>query len=96
MPNEFLVDKSSLLQGVTRYIEKNLINGTFLIHRALLRQLEQESKQGLVTSDIALEEIEKLKELSERYLFAVELVGKENGDTEQELRNYCLERDVTY
>ncbi|ABP96065.1 MULTISPECIES: PINc/VapC family ATPase [Metallosphaera] len=92
MPNEFLVDKSSLLQGVTRYIEKNLINGTFLIHRALLRQLEQESKQGLVTSDIALEEIEKLKELSERYLFAVELVGKENGDTEQELRNYCLER----
>ncbi|MEM4147118.1 MAG: ATPase, T2SS/T4P/T4SS family, partial [Metallosphaera sp.] len=93
--SELLLDKSSLLQGITRYIERNLINGTFLIHRALLNQLEEESRQGLVTSDIALEEINRLKQLSERYLFAVELVGKEGGDVDRELRNYCMERGCT-
>ncbi|QKR00963.1 Flp pilus assembly complex ATPase component [Metallosphaera tengchongensis] len=90
-----MIDKSSLLQGISRYVEKNIVNGTFLIHRSLIRQLEQESKQGLVTGDIALEEINQLKNLSERFLFAVELVGRDSDNTEQELRNYCLERGCT-
>lgn len=92
MPSEFMLDKSSLLQGISRYVERNMINGSFLIHRALLRQLEEESRQGLVTSDIALEEINRLKELSERYLFPVEIVGSPGGSVEQELRDYCAER----
>lgn len=91
--SELLVDKSALLEGVSRYIEKGTLNGSILIHRALLSQLEKETREGLLSGELALDEIQKIKELSERFLFSVEFVGDPLvSDVNSALRNYCKER----
>jgi ATPase len=76
--------------GVTKYIERGMLVGNFLIHRALLNELEKESKDGLLTAEVALEELKKLNELAERYLLGFEVVGEaKSGKVEEILRDYC-------
>ncbi|NON61760.1 ATPase, partial [Acidianus sp. DSM 29099] len=72
---ELMVDKSALLQGFSRHVEKGDIVGNVLIHRALLSQLERDAREGLISGEIALDEIDKLKEFSEKYLFSLQVVG---------------------
>lgn len=93
--SELLVDKSALLLGVSKYIEKGLINGNILIHRALLSDLEKETKEGLISGEIALDEIEKIRKISERYLFSVEIVGEPSSNVDNALREYCSQRDCS-
>lgn len=91
--NELLVDKSALLEGLSKYIEKGVINGNILVHRALLSQLEKETREGLLSGELALDEIQKIKELSERLLFGVEFIGDPFAqDVNSALRLYCKER----
>lgn len=91
--NELLVDKSALLEGVSRYIEKGILNGNVLVHRALLSQLERETRDGLLSGELALDEIQKIRQLSEQFLFSVEFVGDAFvSDVNSALRNYCKER----
>ncbi|PVU76231.1 ATPase, partial [Acidianus hospitalis] len=93
--SELLVDKSALLLGLSKYIEKGLINGNILIHRALLSELEKETRDGLISGEIALDEIEKVRKLSERYLFSVEIVGEPSSNVDNALREYCSQRDCS-
>jgi ATPase len=93
--SELLVDKSALLLGLSKYIEKGLINGNILIHRALLSELEKETRDGLISGEIALDEIEKIRKLSERYLFSVEIVGEPSSNVDNALREYCSQRDCS-
>ncbi|MCI2414418.1 MAG: PINc/VapC family ATPase [Candidatus Aramenus sp.] len=91
---ELLPDKSALLHGVSRYIEKNLIYGNVLIHRALLEELERETREGIVSGELSLDEVNRLKELSEKYLFSFEIVGESRGkDVNEQLREYCQNRE---
>ncbi|WP_148692097.1 PINc/VapC family ATPase [Acidianus manzaensis] len=93
--NELLVDKSALLEGVSRYIEKGVINGNILIHRSLLSELEKETRDGLLSGELALDEIQRIKEVSERYLFSVEFVGEYSSNVDQAIREYCKEKGCT-
>ncbi|AWR98306.1 ATPase [Acidianus sulfidivorans JP7] len=93
--NEFLVDKSALLEGVSRYIESGRINGNILIHRALLSELEKETREGLLSGELALDEIERIRRLSERYLFGVEFVGDYSPNVDSSIREYCKEKGCT-
>ncbi len=88
-----LPDKSALLHGISKYIEKNIINGNFLIHKSLLEELEKETRDGLVTGELALDEVNKIKDLSEQYLFSFEIVGKNyGGNVNEEIRQYCADQ----
>jgi ATPase len=91
-----MVDKSSLLNGVSKYLERNVIYGNILIHRSLLRELEEESKEGMVSGDIALDEINRVKEMAERLLIGFDIVGETAGrDSNVVVRDYCKENGCT-
>ncbi len=90
-----MLDKSSLLNGVSRYLERNVIYGNILLHKSLIRELEDESKEGLVSGDIALEEIGKVKELSERLLIGFDIVGESGKDADVSLREFCQGKGCT-
>jgi len=94
--NDLMIDKSALLIGLSKYIEKGLIVGNFLIHRSLLEELERESKDGLLTAEVALDELRKISELTERLLLGFEVVGElRSGKVEEIIRDYCLKNKCT-
>ncbi|BBG23995.1 PINc/VapC family ATPase [Sulfuracidifex tepidarius] len=90
-----MLDKSSLLNGVSRYLEKNVIYGNILIHKSLVRELEEESRDGMVSGDIALEEINKVKEMSERLLIGFDIVGDGTKESDVALREFCQSKGCT-
>jgi len=94
---DLLPDKSALLHGLSKYIENRTIYGNILIHKRLLEDLEREAKEGLVTAEIALDEVKRLKEISENLLVSFEIVNSENlhGSLNGVLRDYCLSRKCT-
>jgi len=96
-PKDLLLDKSSLIHGVSRYLERKLIYGNILIHKRLLNELEKDSREGLVTAEIALDEIKKVKDISESLLVSFEIVGEDERreDLNAELREYCLKTSCT-
>ena len=96
-PKDLLLDKSSLIHGVSKYLERKLLYGNILIHKRLLNELEKDSREGLVTAEIALEEIKKVKDVSESLLVSFEIVGEDERreDLNAELREYCLKTNCT-
>jgi len=96
-PKDLLLDKSALIHGVSKYLERKLLYGNILIHKRLLNELERDSREGLVTAEIALEELKRVKELSESLLVSFEIVGEVEGkgDLNSELREYCLKVGCT-
>jgi ATPase len=88
----FLIDRSALLAGIVELVDQGRMDGRIAIHGALLRKLWNEARSGLVTSEIALEELNSLREVMERYLIPFEVVwGGEGKDLNDLLRRYCLE-----
>jgi ATPase (PilT family) len=92
--NDLMLDKSALLFGVSKYLEKGIITGNVLIHKSLLAELERESNDGLVSAEIALDEVKKLKDITERILVNFEIVGDDSkkGEANELSREYCLEK----
>ncbi|WP_338604799.1 PINc/VapC family ATPase [Sulfolobus tengchongensis] len=92
-----MLDKSALLFGVSKYLEKGIITGNVLIHKSLLTQLENESNEGLVSAEIALDEVKKVKEVTERILVNFEIVGDDSkrGEVNEVTREYCTEKGCT-
>ncbi len=95
--NDLMIDKSALLYGFSRYLERGLVNGNVLIHKSLIKQLEDESNQGLVSSEIALDEVKKIKEVTERILVGFEIINEDSRGKEvnEIIREYCLDRGCT-
>ncbi|MEM0373152.1 MAG: PINc/VapC family ATPase [Sulfolobaceae archaeon] len=91
-----MIDKSALLIGLSKYVERGLVVGNFLVHRSLLEELEKESQNGLLTAEVALEELRKVSELTERLLLGFEVVGDaKGGKVEEIIRDYCLKHKCT-
>ncbi|MEM3209984.1 MAG: ATPase, partial [Saccharolobus sp.] len=80
--NDLALDKSALLFGFSKYLEKGIINGNIIIHKSLITELERESNEGLVSAEIALDEVKRIKEVTERVLVNFEIVddGSNKGD----------------
>lgn len=98
-PRDLLLDKSSLIHGVSRYLERKIVYGNILVHKRLLEELERDSREGLVTGEVALDEIKRLKDIADSLLVSFEIVGgieREKGlDLNTELREYCLKTSCT-
>ncbi|BAK54580.1 PINc/VapC family ATPase [Sulfurisphaera tokodaii] len=96
-PKDLLIDKSALIHGVSKYLERKIIYGNILIHKRLLSEIEKDAREGLVTAEIALDEIKRLRDVSESLLVSFEIVGDliSRQDTNDELREYCLKRGCT-
>lgn len=96
-PKDLLPDKSALIHGISKYVAEQRLYGNILIHKILLNELEKDVREGLVTAEIALEEVSRLKELSEELLVSFEIVGDEGrySSVNEGLREYCLRRGCT-
>lgn len=92
--NDLMLDKSALLYGFSRYLERGLVNGNVLIHKTLVAELERESNEGLVSAEIALDEVRRIKEVTERILVGFEIVGENSkrDETNEIIREYCIEK----
>ena len=92
----YLLDKSALLVNVADAVENNRIVGNFWVHKTLLMELEREVSEGKVSAEIALDELNRLRDLSERLLFAVDVVGEHvNRPSFEAEVDYCLAHDCT-
>jgi ATPase len=93
---DYLVDKSALLVNLADAIESGAVLGNMWIHKSLLLELQREAREGLISAEIALDELAKVRELSERLLFAFDVVGEpiNRPSIEVEL-DYCLSHDCT-
>jgi ATPase (PilT family) len=92
----YLLDKSALLVNVADAVENNRIMGNFWVHKTLLMELEREVSEGKVSAEIALDELNRLRDLSERLLFAVDVVGEHiNRPSFEAEVDYCLAHDCT-
>lgn len=96
-PKDLLLDKSALIHGVSKYLERKILYGNILLHKKLLSEIEKEAKEGLVTGEIALDEIKKIRDLTESLLVGFEIVGsdEDKGNLDDMLREYCLKRGCT-
>ena len=96
-PQDLLPDKSALIHGLSKYIVEHKLYGNILIHKLLLNELEKEAREGLVTAEVALEEVSRLKDLSEDLLVSFEIVSDEErySSVNEALREYCLRRGCT-
>ncbi|MEM3352832.1 MAG: ATPase, T2SS/T4P/T4SS family [Saccharolobus sp.] len=92
--NDLALDKSALLFGFSKYLEKGIINGNIIIHKSLITELERESNEGLVSAEIALDEVKRIKEVTERVLVNFEIVddGSNKGDVNETIREYCAKK----
>ncbi|MEM3351699.1 MAG: ATPase, T2SS/T4P/T4SS family [Saccharolobus sp.] len=92
--NDLALDKSALLFGFSKYLEKGIINGNIIIHKSLITELERESNEGLVSAEIALDEVKRIKEVTERVLVNFEIVddGSNKGDVNETIREYCARK----
>ncbi|MEM1629322.1 MAG: PINc/VapC family ATPase [Saccharolobus sp.] len=92
--NDLALDKSALLFGFSKYLEKGIINGNVIIHKSLITELERESNEGLVSAEIALDEVKRIKEVTERILVNFEIVddGSNKGDVNEIIREYCAKK----
>ncbi|BCU67410.1 ATPase [Sulfolobales archaeon HS-7] len=94
--SKYLLDFSALLAGVADKIEDGTINGVILLHESLISYIERLKKRGRVSGEIASEEINRIKELSETFLIPVEIVESKNGHTLNTiLRKYCALNSAT-
>ncbi|MEM3292145.1 MAG: PINc/VapC family ATPase [Saccharolobus sp.] len=92
--NDLALDKSALLFGFSKYLEKGITNGNIIIHKSLITELERESNEGLVSAEIALDEVKRIKEVTERVLVNFEIVddGSNKGDVNETIREYCAKK----
>ncbi|BBD74004.1 ATPase [Sulfodiicoccus acidiphilus] len=92
----FLIDRSALLAGVTSLVREGRLVGRIVVHGALVRKLWNDVSRGLVTSEIALEELGFLKDVTERFLMPFEVVWDGDGrDLNDVLRRYSMKHGTT-
>jgi len=95
-PKDLMFDKSALIHGASNFLLNKKIYGNILIHKALLNEIEKEAREGLVTAEIALDEVKKLREVADELLVSFEIVGDEDrkySSVNEALRDYCSVHD---
>jgi len=74
---KFVVDTSVIIDGrVSKMIENGEIRGTIIIPEAVVAELEAQANFGRITGFQGLEEIKRIRDLSERYGFDVLFLGE--------------------
>jgi ATPase len=58
--DSLLPDKSALLLGINKYIDRGIVRGNITIAKDILTELEKESEDGDIISEIALDELSRL------------------------------------
>ncbi len=83
-------DTSIIIEGLvsSNIIEKKLKTKEIIIHEAVLAELEHQANQGKAIGFLGLDEIKKIRELSEKDKFVVNFVGKR--PTSNEIRYASL------
>lgn len=77
MQEVYVPDTSALIEGVvSRLVKEGKIKGRIIIHRASLSELEHQANKGRATGYTGLEEIKRLRRLSEEGLITVEIGGE--------------------
>ncbi len=73
----YVPDTSALIEGaVSRLVKEGRIKGRIIIHRASLAELEHQANKGRATGYAGLEEIRRLRSLSEQGIVVVEIGGE--------------------
>ncbi len=73
----YVPDTSAVIEGVvSRLIREGVVRGRVVIHRAVLAELEHQANQGRATGFAGLEEIRRVKELSDQGLVVFEIGGE--------------------
>ena len=74
---KYVVDTSVIVDGrISKMIEKGEIKGTIIIPEAVVAELEAQANFGKITGFQGLEEIKRIRELSEKYGFDVLFLGE--------------------
>ncbi|ABN69257.1 ATPase, PilT family [Staphylothermus marinus F1] len=78
IPSEeiYVPDTSALVEGaVSRLVREGRIKGIIIIHRASIAELEHQANKGRATGFAGLEEIKRLRKLSNEGIIRVEISG---------------------
>jgi len=82
----YIPDTSAVLEHVvSNLIERGVIRGRILIHSALVSFFETKASEGHITGMLGLQELVKLRELADRGLTLVEVVGEERRDRDEDI-----------
>ena len=74
---KYVVDTSVIVDGrISKMIEEGEIRGTIIIPEAVVAELEAQANFGKITGFQGLEEIKRIRELSEKYGFDVLFLGE--------------------
>jgi len=104
---DIVLDTSIIIEGlISKKIAKKQIRPKrVIIHEAVLSELESQANKNQEKGYLGLEEIKKLRELSEKYKYTVEYGGKrpdsgdirraKSGGIDSLIRDLAFERDAT-
>lgn len=100
-------DTSVIIEGLLskRLEQKELSVNKVMIHEGVIAELEHQANLNKVTADLGLEEIERIRELSEKLKFGIEFTGTrprlteikmaKMGEIDALIRNLAYEEDAT-
>ncbi len=106
MINKYIPDTSVIIQGIlSNEITKGLLKGIVLIPLSVVAELEHQANTGLETGLTGLEEIKKLRKLSESGAIELKFVGQrpngeqikyaKKGEIDALIRRNALENEAT-
>jgi len=93
----YVPDTSAVIERVvTSLVERGVIRGRILIHRELIRYFEELASNGRAEGLVGLEEISRIRDLADRGLVFMEIVGELRPKTPQGLNVDQIIREYAY
>ncbi len=104
---ELVPDTSVIIEGLvsSKIAKKEIITQAVVIHEAVIAELEHQANQNKATGYLGLDELKKLKELSEGFDFKIEFAGNrpkaaeirhaQIGEIDSLIRDLAYERGAT-
>lgn len=73
----YVPDFNALTQGaVTRFVGENSVTGRIVLHRSVIQLIEYFAYKGKVLGQVGLDEVKKLREMHEKGVITLEIVGE--------------------
>ncbi len=86
----YVPDLSSLVEGlVSRLVDKGIVRGYVIIHKAVLQELERQARKGLASGMAGLEEILNLREAEEKGYIKLLVDGEYSNNPDISVREYA-------
>lgn len=104
--NKYVVDTSVVIEhAVSKLINEGKLEGTILVPRAVLAELEHQANTGQDIGTLGLEELQVLQELQKNDLIKIEFIGnrpnlyqienaKSGGEVDSLIRDLAFENDA--